>query len=220
MKYFLDSAKIDEIKYAYENWGIDGVTTNPKHVMASGKPFKIVINELAKYFENKDFPISIEINPHLNDPNEMIKEAKEYSSYSKNFVIKIPCTESGLIAAKSLIKDGIKVNITLVFSPSQAIQAGRLGAYFVSPFVGWKESSGEKTIDYIKDIVQIYKNYNFKTEIIVAALRNGLQIVESAKAGAHIVTAGFDVYKESFYHPFTDLGLKRFCEAWDQTKKD
>lgn len=220
MKYFLDSAKIDEIKYAYEKWGINGVTTNPKHVMLSGKPFKTVINELAKYFDGIDFPISIEINPHLNNPDDMIKEAKEYASYSKNFVIKIPCTEAGLIAAKSLIKDGIKVNITLVFSASQALQAGRLGAYFVSPFVGWKESSGEPTVQYINDIVQIYKNYNFKTQIIVAALRNGLQIIEAAKAGAHIVTAGFDVYKESFYHPFTDLGLKRFCEAWDQTKKE
>jgi|YNPMSStandDraft_1061717.scaffolds.fasta_scaffold04399_3 transaldolase len=220
MKYFLDSAKIDEILYAYENWGIDGVTTNPKHVLLSGKPFKQVIKELASHFEKIDFPISIEINPHLNNPDEMVKEAKEYASYSKNFIIKIPCTEPGIIAAKKLAKDSIRVNMTLVFSASQALIAGKIGAYYVSPFIGWKESSGEPTIQYIKDVVQIYRNYNFKTQIIVAAVRNGNQIVEAAKANADIVTAGFDVYKESFYHPFTDLGLKRFCDAWDATKKE
>jgi len=220
MKYFLDSAKIDEILYAYENWGIDGVTTNPKHVLLSGKPFKQVIKELASHFEKIDFPISIEINPHLNNPDEMVKEAKEYASYSKNFIIKIPSTEPGIIAAKKLAKDSIRVNMTLVFSASQALIAGKIGAYYVSPFIGWKESSGEPTIQYIKDVVQIYRNYNFKTQIIVAAVRNGNQIVEAAKANADIVTAGFDVYKESFYHPFTDLGLKRFCDAWDATKKE
>ena len=220
MKYFLDSAKIDEIVYAYENWGIDGVTTNPKHVLLAGKPFKQVIKELASHFEKIDFPISIEINPHLNNPDEMVKEAKEYASYAKNFIIKIPCTEVGIIAAKKLVKDGIRVNMTLVFSASQALIAGKIGAYYVSPFIGWKESSGEPTIQYIKDVVQIYRNYNFKTQIIVAAVRNGNQIVEAAKANADIVTAGFDVYKESFYHPFTDLGLKRFCDAWDATKKE
>jgi len=185
----------------------------------SGKPFKQVIKELASHFEKIDFPISIEINPHLNNPDEMVKEAKEYASYSKNFIIKIPCTEPGIIAAKKLAKDSIRVNMTLVFSASQALIAGKIGAYYVSPFIGWKESSGEPTIQYIKDVVQIYRNYNFKTQIIVAAVRNGNQIVEAAKANADIVTAGFDVYKESFYHPFTDLGLKRFCDAWDANKK-
>jgi len=220
MQYFLDSAKLDEIVYAYENWGIDGVTTNPKHVLLSGKPFKTVISDLAKKFQDVDFPISIEINPHLEKAGEMIDEAKEYAAISENFVIKIPCTEQGLIAAKTLSEEGIRVNVTLVFSPSQAIQAARAGAYFVSPFVGWKEASGEDCTDFIESVVEIYETYDFDSRIIVAALRNGKQIVEAALAGADIVTAGFDVYKESFYHPFTDLGLKRFQDAWDQTKTD
>lgn len=219
MKYFLDSAKIDEIRYAYKNWGIDGVTTNPKHIQASGKPFLTVVKELAAEFEGIDFPISVEINPHLEKAEDMIKEAVSIVSHSKNFVIKIPCNEQGLIAAKTLEEKGIRTNVTLVFSPSQALQIGRIDAKYVSPFVGWKEASGENAFEYIKDIVKIYQNYNFKTEIIVAALRNGNQIVEAAKAGADIVTCGFDVYKESFYHPFTNHGLGVFQSAWNETEK-
>lgn len=218
MKYFLDSAKIDEIRYAYANWGIDGVTTNPKHIKLSGKPFLTVLKEMAAEFEGKDFPISVEINPHLERAEEMIEEAQKIAGISNNFIIKIPCTEQGLVAARELTKKGIKTNVTLVFSPAQAIQAGRIESHFVSPFVGWKENSGEDCTQYIKDIVDIYKSYEFKTEIIVAALRNGKQIVDAAKAGADIVTCGFDVYKESFYHPFTNHGLGVFRQAWDETE--
>lgn len=220
MKYFLDSAKIDEIRYAYKNWGIDGVTTNPKHIKLSGKPFFTVIRELAEEFKELEFPISVEINPHLEKAEDMISEAKKIAAFSKNFIVKIPCTEQGLIAARELTKEGVKTNVTLVFSPSQAIQAGRIKASYVSPFVGWKENSGEDCTQYIKDIVDIYKNYNIKTEIIVAALRNGKQIVDAAKAGADIVTCGFDVYKDSFYHAFTDYGLDVFRKAWDETKTE
>lgn len=219
MKYFLDSAKIEEIRYAYKNWGIDGVTTNPKHVMLSGKPFLTVIKELAEEFKDIEFPISVEINPHIEKHEEMIEEAKKLSALSSNFIIKIPCTEEGLIAAKTLTEQGIRTNVTLVFSASQAIQAARINSHFVSPFVGWKENSGEDCTEYITDIVNIYKTYNYKTEIIVAALRNGKQIVEAAKAGADIVTCGFQVYKDSFYHPFTDYGLDVFTKAFDETVK-
>jgi len=218
MKYFLDSAKVEEIRYAYTNWAIDGVTTNPKHIKNSGKPFLTVLRELAEDFEGKDFPISVEINPHLVSVQDMIAAAREIASISQNFIIKIPCTEQGLVAAKFLKEEGVKTNVTLVFSSSQALQAARAGAYFVSPFVGWKESSGEDCSQYIKDIVDIYKAYGFKTEIIVAALRNGKQIVDAAKAGADIVTCGFDVYKESFHHPFTDYGIDFFQKAWDETE--
>ncbi len=220
MKYFLDSAKLDEITYAYKNWAIEGVTTNPRHILASGKPFRTVIGELASEFKGKEFPISVEINPHLAASGEMVGEAETLAKLSDNFVIKIPCTEQGLIAAQALVREGIPVNVTLVFSASQALAAARIGAHYVSPFVGWKESSGEDTTDFIGDIVDIYDTYEYDTEIIVAALRNGKQIVDAALAGADIVTAGFEVFRESFYHPFTDLGLKRFSEAWDQTKKE
>lgn len=218
MMYFLDSAKIDEIRYAYGNWGIDGVTTNPRHILASGKPFMTVIKELAAEFSGKEFPISVEIDPHLEAAADMIAEAKRIASISDNFVIKIPCTEQGLAAAKSLNESGVRTNITLVFSASQALQAGRIGSYFVSPFIGWKESSGEDCSAFIEDIVTIFQNYGFGTKIIVAAVRNGKQIVDAAATGAHIVTAGFDVFRESFYHPFTDLGITRFAEAWDKTE--
>lgn len=218
MKFFLDSAKIEEIRYAYKNWAIDGVTTNPRHIMTSGKPFLTVLEELATEFKNvENFPISVEINPHLTDPEEMIAEGKKIAAISPNFIIKIPCIEPGLIAAKELEKEGIRTNITLVFSPSQALQPARIGAKFVSPFVGWKENSGEDTGQYIQDIVDIYKTYGYETEIIVAALRNGKQIVDAAKAGADIVTCGFEVFQNSFYHAFTDYGLNIFRNAWDQT---
>ena len=218
MKFFLDSAKIDEIRYAYKNWSFDGVTTNPKHIKASGKPFLTVINELASEFKGVDFPISVEINPHLNEAKEIVEQAKRVSKLSDNFVIKIPCTEQGLIAANELEKEGVRTNVTLVFSPSQALQVGRIGSKFVSPFVGWKEASGEDCTPYIQAICEIYKNYNFKTEVIVAALRNGKQIVDAAKIGADIITCGFSVYKDSFYHPYTDFGLNVFKDAWDETE--
>lgn len=221
MKYFLDSAIIEEIRYAYENWAIDGVTTNPRHIMNSGKPFLTVLDEMASEFRGvENFPISAEINPHLDNAKEMVEEGKKIAALSSNFVIKIPCTEPGLVAAKEFEKEGIPTNVTLVFSPSQALQPARIGAKFVSPFVGWKENSGDDTTQYIKDIVDIYKTYGYETEIIVAALRNGKQIVDAAKAGANIVTCGFDVYKNSFYHAFTDYGLGVFRNAWDNTAKE
>ncbi|QAT48792.1 transaldolase [Caproiciproducens sp. NJN-50] len=225
MKYFLDSAKLDEIKYAYENYCIDGVTTNPKHIKLSGKPFLSCVRDVASWLkesglEGKDFPISFEINPHLEKWEEIVNAAREVSSYSKNYIIKIPCCEQGLIAAKKLEKTGIRTNVTLVFSPSQAIPVAKLGAKFVSPFVGWKENSGDDAINYISDIVDIYRNYNYKTEIIVAAVRNGKQISDYAAIGADIVTCGLDVYRQSFEHPFTTYGLGVFRDAWDHTAKE
>ncbi len=218
MKYFLDSAKIDEIKYALENWKINGVTSNPKHVKNSGKPFFSVIKEFASEFDDIEFPISVEIDPHLTKAEEMIEQAKKIAQLSHNFVIKIPCNEKGLIATKKLTEASIKVNVTLVFTASQALQAGRLGATYCSPFIGWQEASGVDCTQLMSDIVSMYRNYDFDTEIIIAAVRNGKQIVEAAIMGADIVTAGFEVYKSSFEHPFTDKGLKIFQDAWDDTE--
>jgi transaldolase len=217
MKYFLDSAKIEEIKYAKENWAIDGVTSNPKHVKRSGKEFFTVVKEFAETFKDDDFPISVEIDPHIMKAEKMISEAKKIAKLSDNFAIKIPCNEQGLIATKKLVEDGIKVNVTLVFSTSQALQVGRLGAAYCSPFIGWQEASGVDCSQFLSDLVKIYDTYDFDTEIIVAALRNGKQIANAAALGADITTAGFNVYKESFEHPFTDKGLKIFQNAWDET---
>ena len=228
MKYFLDSAKIDEIKYAYKAFGIDGVTTNPRHVMVSGKPFLTVIRELADWVREEGlegyerFPISVEVNPHLDDAGEIISEARKIAALSENFVIKIPCTAAGIEAAKELEKAGVRTNLTLVFSASQAIIAAKNGSKFVSPFIGWKEDNGEDTKEYIKNIVDIYKNYGWygRTEIICAAVRSAKQIVDCAVAGADIVTAGLAVYEASFKHPYTRQGLETFQNAWDNTAKE
>lgn len=225
MKYFLDSAKIEEIKLAYHTFGIDGVTTNPKHVMNSGKSFYAFLTEITEWvkeegIEGKDvFPISVEINPNLNDADEMIEMAKKISALSSNFVIKIPCTSAGVTAARKLEKMNIRTNLTLVFSSAQAVIAGKNSSMFVSPFIGWKEANGEDCRQFIQDIVTIYKNFGYlgKTEIICAAVRTPKQIVDCAVAGADIITAGMDVYLDSFKHAFTNQGLDIFCDAWNKT---
>ena len=227
MKYFLDSAKLDEIQYAYHAFGIDGVTTNPRHIMLSGKPFLTAIHLIADWVEKENltgyerFPVSVEIDPYIEKAEEMIEAARKIAAISPNFAIKIPMTEDGVIAARVLEAEGIRTNLTLVFSAAQAIWAGKVGSLFVSPFIGWKEANGEDCRQYIKDIVDIYKNYGFygKTQIICAAIRTPKQIVDCAVAGADIVTTGLAVYQESFHHAYTDQGIRTFCEAWDNTAK-
>ena len=225
MKYFLDSAKLDEIKYAYHTFGIDGVTTNPRHIMVSGKPFLTAIQDIADWIKEEGiegyekFPVSVELNPHLDDADEMVEMAKKISAMSPNFVIKIPCIESGITAARRLEKMGIRTNVTLVFSAAQAILPAKNGSLFVSPFIGWKEANGEDCREYIKNIVDIYKNYGFygKTEIICAAIRTPKQIVDCAVAGADIVTTGLAVYQDCIKHAYTNQGLNTFINAWDNT---
>ncbi len=217
MKFYLDSAKVDEIRYARDMWNIDGVTSNPRHVRNSGKPFLVAIRDIAKEFEGTDKPISVEVNPHHATAEAMVEEGVKLAAMSPNFVIKIPATEPGFKAVWMLNAKGIRVNLTLAFSAAQALQAARLGAAYVSPFIGWKEANGEESSHLIAEIVRIYRNYDFKTEVIVAAVRNGRQIVESAVAGAHIVTAAFDVYKDAFDHPYTAKGVKLFADNWDAT---
>ena len=228
MKYFLDSAKMDEIKEAYSTFGIDGVTTNPKHIMNSGKPFLTAIKDIAAWIKEEGiegyekFPVSVEIDPHLDDADEMIKAAREISSICSNFVIKIPSTMAGVTAARKLEKEGIRTNVTLVFSAAQALLPAKNGSLFVSPFIGWKEANGEDCKQYIKDIVDIYKNYGYygKTQIICAAVRTPKQFVDCAVAGADIVTAGLAVYKDSIAHPYTRQGMETFQNAWDNTAKE
>jgi transaldolase len=217
MQYFLDSAKTDEIKYALDMWNIDGITSNPRHVRNSGKPFMTVIKEIAKMIEGTEKTLSVEVNPHHTDPQAMFEEGVKLAAISDNFVIKIPATEAGFKALSLLTARDIPVNLTLVFSAAQALQAARLGAKYCSVFIGWKESNGEETSGMIEEIVTIYENYGFETEILVAAVRNARQIVDASIAGADIVTAGFDVYKDAFDHPYTAKGLKIFSDSWDAT---
>ncbi|MFN8531135.1 MAG: transaldolase family protein [Anaerolineae bacterium] len=219
MKFFLDSAITTEIRYAFDMWDIDGITTNPRHVQVSGKPFLKVVQEIGEIVAGTDKTVSVQTNPYEHaNYHAIVDEGRKLAKLSPNFVIKMPCTEDGFKACKILADEGIRSNLTLCFSAMQGLQAMRMGAFYVSPFIGWKEGNGENTAQFIEDLVDIRDNFSYKTEILVAAVRNGHQIVEAAAVGADIVTASFDVYKESFAHPYTDVGLKRFQGFWDQTQ--
>jgi transaldolase len=218
MKFFLDSAKFDEIEYALDAFDIDGITTNPRHVQVSGKPFMTAIKEIAKLVEGTDKTVSVEVNPHFMTYEEMMPEAEKLAAISPNFVIKIQCVEPAFKVIAELAKKGIRTNCTLVFSAMQALQAMRSGAFYVSPFIGWKETNGEETGSFIQDVVKIRDNFGFETEIIVAAVRNARQIIDAAVMDADIVTAGLQVYKDGFHHPYTIEGIGKFTNFWDQTQ--
>ena len=218
MQYFLDSAHVNEISYALDAFNIDGVTTNPRHIQVSGKPFMAVIREIAKLVDGTLKTVSVEVNPHFMTYEEMLPEAEKLAAISPNFVIKLQCVEPAFKVIEALAKKNIRVNCTLIFSASQALQAMRSGAFYISPFIGWKEANGEEVRSFIEEIAIIRDNFDFDSQIIVAAVRNGRQIVESALAGADIVTAGLSVYQESFQHPYTREGIEKFTKFWDETK--
>lgn len=218
MKFFLDSAMADEISYALDTFDIDGITTNPRHVQVSGKPFMDAIKDIAELVKGTEKTVSVEVNPHIMDPDQMVAEGEKLAAISPNFVIKIQCVEPAFKAIKILAKKGIRVNCTLIFSAMQALQAMRSGAFYISPFIGWKESNAEDIHQFIQDVVIIRGNYKFESEIIVAAVRNARQIVDAAVAGADIVTAGLKVYQDGFEHPYTEKGIQRFSDFWDKTQ--
>jgi len=173
MKFFLDSAHVHEIEHAIKMWNLDGVTTNPKHIQASGKPFTKVIREIAALFVGTEKTVSVEVNPHLTTHEAMVAEAEKLAALSPNFVIKLPATEAGFKSIAVLKEMGIRSNLTLIFSAAQALHAMRMGAFYVSPFIGWKEANAEETLGMIQDIVAIRDNFAFNTEVLVAAVRNG-----------------------------------------------
>ena len=218
MQFFLDSAHVHEISTALESFNIDGITTNPRHVQVSGKPFMTVIREIAKLVEGTEKTISVEVNPHFMTYEEMLPEAEKLAAMSPNFVIKLQCVEPAFRVIETLAKKDIRVNCTLIFSAMQALQAMRSGAYYISPFIGWKETNGEEVRGFVEEVVTIRDNYNFDSQVIVAAVRNARQIVESALVGADIVTAGLPVYQEGFLHPYTQEGIQKFTSFWDQTQ--
>ncbi|MCU0915526.1 MAG: transaldolase [Planctomycetes bacterium] len=217
MKMFLDSAKTDEIRHALELWNVDGVTTNPRHVKESGKPFRTVIAEIAELVAGTDKPVSVEVDPHLTDWTKIVAQGLELSRLSPNFVIKVSVSEPGFQAIRELSRQGVRVNATLIFSVPQAWQAARAGAAFVSPFLGWKEQHGDVAASLISEVAAMLKNYGYRSEIIAAAIRNSRQLADAAIAGAHCVTAGMPVYQDSFCNPYTTLGEQIFQRAWDAT---
>ena len=211
MKIFIDTANFDEIKAAYEMGFVAGVTTNPSLIVKEKRDLKEVIKQIA---ELVDGPVSAEVI--ATEAPEMVKEAHELVKLGKNVVIKVPMTEEGLKAVSILSKEGIKTNVTLIFSANQALLAARAGATFVSPFVGRIDDMSMDGITLIEDIAEIFIMHDIKAEIIAASVRTPMHMTQCAKAGAHIATVPYKVLTASMKHPLTDAGLARFladCEA-------
>ncbi len=212
MKLFIDTANVEEIRKANELGVIKGVTTNPSLIAKEGRDLKGVIEEIC---EIVDGPISCEVLSL--DSEGMIKEGRELAKIHKNIVIKIPMTEEGLKAVKVLSKENIKTNVTLIFSPSQALLASLAGATYVSPFVGRLDDISTDGYSIIDDIVTIFDIHNIKTEIIAASIRHPMHVVEAAKLGAHIATVPYKIIIQMTKHPLTDKGIEKFMEDWNKT---
>jgi transaldolase len=214
MKFFIDTANIDEIKEAHSMGMVDGVTTNPSLIAKEGRDFEEIIKEIC---EIVDGPISAEVVS--TDAQGMIEEARKLSKIHNNIVVKIPMLVDGLKATRILAEEGIKTNVTLVFSPLQALMAAKAGATYVSPFIGRLDDISQEGLLLVEQIVEIYGNYAFDTEIIVASIRNPLHVLESALMGADIATIPFNVLSKLAAHPMTDKGLKAFLDDWNRSKK-
>ena len=214
MKIFIDTANFDEIKAAYEMGFVDGVTTNPSLIVKEKRDLKEVIKQIA---ELVDGPVSAEVI--ATEAPEMVKEAHELVKLGKNVVIKVPMTEEGLKAVSILSKEGIKTNVTLIFSANQALLAARAGATFVSPFVGRIDDMSMDGITLIEDIAEIFIMHDIKAEIIAASVRTPMHMTQCAKAGAHIATVPYKVLTASMKHPLTDAGLARFLADWEAANK-
>jgi transaldolase len=214
MKFFIDTANVGEIKRAWELGVIDGVTTNPSLIAKENREPVELLKEICSIVNG---PVSAEAVSM--DAEGMVKEAEELSSIHENIVVKIPMTEDGLRAVKKLSSLGIKTNVTLVFSASQALLAAKAGATYVSPFVGRLDDISHQGLALIDEILQIYENYMFKTEIIVASIRNPLHVLEAAKMGAHVATIPYSVITQLTRHPLTDIGIEKFLKDWEKVPK-
>jgi len=213
MKLFIDTANVEEIRQAAELGVICGVTTNPTLIAREGRNFQEVIKEIAQII---DGPISAEVVGTTKE--EMVSEAKELAKIHKNIIIKIPLIPEGLKAIKALSSLGIKTNATLIFSVNQAILAANAGAAYVSPFIGRLDDISHDGLELVADINQVFKNYNYKTEIIAASVRHPIHVAQSAKMGAHIATVPYKLILQMCKHPLTDLGLESFLKDWEKVK--
>ncbi len=214
MKFFIDTANVKEIREAASLGVVDGVTTNPSLVAKEGRDFREVIGEICSIV---DGPISAEAVSLKAD--EMVAEGEELAKIHRNIVVKLPMTKDGMKATKVLAEKGIRVNMTLIFSPMQALLAAKVGAAFVSPFVGRLDDISHYGMDLVRQIVAIYNNYGYGTEIIVASVRNPLHVVDAAMAGAHIATIPFNVIDQLVKHPLTDIGIEKFLADWKKLEK-
>jgi transaldolase len=209
MKFFLDTADAGELREAAASGLVDGVTTNPSLIAKTGRKLDEVVREIVQIVNG---PISVETIS--TDAAGMIREGKAFSAIHRNIVVKCPLTREGLKATKTLTAEGHRVNVTLCFSPLQALLAAKAGATYISPFIGRLDDIGHDGMLLIREIRQIYDNYGFKTELLAASLRHPLHVLESAKAGADIGTLPYKVFQQLFDHPLTDIGLAKFLEDW------
>ncbi len=214
MKIFIDTANLNEIKEAWSMGVVDGVTTNPSLISKENRePFGL-LKEICRVAKG---PVSAEVV--ALDAEGMVKEARSLAAIAKNIVVKIPMTEEGLKAVKKLSSLGIKTNVTLVFSPTQALLAAKAGATYISPFVGRLDDISQTGMELIADIMTILENYMFDTQVIVASIRNPMHVVESARLGAHVATIPFSVIKQLTRHPLTDAGMDKFLKDWQKVPK-
>jgi transaldolase len=214
MKFFLDTASPEEIRQAAALGVLDGITTNPTLAAKEKKPFRELILEICEIVKNG--VVNAEVVS--TDTAGMLREGRELASWHPNIVVKVPMTMDGVRALTVLTKEGIRVNVTLVFSPSQALIVAKAGAYFVSPFLGRLDDISQDGLGLLREIMEIYRAYNFKTEVLAASLRHPLHVVEAAKMGAHIGTMPFKLFEMLFNHPLTDKGLASFLKDWNAAK--
>lgn len=214
MKIFIDTASIKEIREAASLGLLDGVTTNPSLVAKEGKDFRAMLDEILAIV---DGPVSAEVIS--TDYEGILKEGRELAAIHKNIVVKVPLIKEGLKAVRTFSDEGIKTNVTLCFSPSQALLAAKAGASYISPFVGRLDDISHNGMQLIEEIVQIYRNYDYETEVLVASIRHPLHFVEAALIGADVCTMPFSVIDKLFSHPLTDNGLEKFLSDWEKTQK-
>lgn len=214
MKIFIDTANINEIKEAAALGILDGVTTNPSLVSKEGKDFRALLDEILKIV---DGPVSAEVIS--TDYEGILKEGRELSKIHSNIVVKVPLIKEGLKAVRVFAAEGIKTNVTLCFSPSQALLAAKAGATYISPFVGRLDDVSENGMALIEQIITIYNNYAYETEVLVASIRHPLHFVEACLLGADVATMPFNVIDKLYSHPLTDIGLEKFLADWNKTKK-
>ncbi len=214
MKIFLDTANVEEIRATAELGLLDGVTTNPTLLSRESAPYRKVLEQICEIVPG---PVSAEV---VSEGHQgMVREGKELSTIAENIIVKCPLTPEGLKAVRKLKDDGIRCNVTLCFSVPQAIFAAKAGAYIVSPFVGRLDDIGSEGMALIRDIVQVYRNYQFETQVLVASIRNPLHVIEAARAAADIATMPAKVFQSLFKHPLTDIGIERFLKDWEKAQK-
>jgi len=214
MKFFLDTANVKEIHEAADMGVLDGVTTNPSLVSKEGRPFRTILEEICRIVNG---PISAEVVSV--DMDGMLKEGRELAKIHKNIVVKLPTILEGLKACKRLTGEGTRVNMTLAFSPSQALLAAKAGATYISPFIGRLDDVSQSGMEIIRQIKTIYGNYGYKTEILAASIRHPMHVVEAALAGADVATMPFSVIQQLVKHPLTDVGLKKFLSDWERVPR-